>query len=293
MAQYLSLTGDNERAVHYARGVLAEVDALGDPRIEAETNMYLGRAYYALGDFPRAMEPLRRNISRMVGDRLYERFVGLPSVGSRTWLTWCLAQLGDFAEGLVCGEEALRIARAADHPYSLIFACFGLGLLHLNRGEPEPAMTVLVEARELCGARDVRLLVPFVAAELGYAHVLMGRAANGLPLLEESLHQATSMGMAFCSSLRLAWLAEAYVALDRASEALELAARALDLSRAHKERGHEAWVLWLLGNLAMHPERRDADAATTQYRQALSLAGQLGMRPLAARCRLALGRLYA
>src|SRR6266850_1431366 len=75
-------------------------------------------------------------------------------------------------------------------------------------------------------------------------------------------------------------------------EAVQLAGRALDLSRAHKERGHEAWALRLLGEVAAHQAPPEITPAEHHYRQALALAEELGMRPLQAHCHLGLGTLY-
>ena len=46
----------------------------------------------------------------------------LTSVRSRSWLVCSLAELGAFAEGMACGEEAVRIAEAAGHLSSALFA---------------------------------------------------------------------------------------------------------------------------------------------------------------------------
>lgn len=35
---------------------------------------------------------------------------GFPSVLARAWWAWCLAELGEFAEGVARGEEGVRIA---------------------------------------------------------------------------------------------------------------------------------------------------------------------------------------
>ena len=76
-------------------------------------------------------------------------------------------------------------------------------------------------------------------------------------------------------------------------EAAQLAGQALDLARAHKERGHEAWALRLLGEIAAHQAPPEIEPAAHHYRQALALAEELGMRPLVAHCHLGLGTLYA
>ena len=69
--------------------------------------------------------------------------------------------------------------------------------------------------------------------------------------------------------------------------------RALELARAHQERGHQAYALHLLGDIAAHREPLEVEPAETHYRQALALAEELGMRPLQAHCHLGLGTLYA
>ena len=56
--------------------------------------------------------------------------------------------------------------------------------------------------------------------------------------------------------------------------------------------GFAAHALHLLGDVATHPERLDAETGEAHYRQALALAEPRGMRPLIAHCHLGLGKLY-
>ena len=60
----------------------------------------------------------------------------------------------------------------------------------------------------------------------------------------------------------------------------------------HQERGHQAYALRLLGDIAARREPLEAEQAEAHYRQALALAEALGMRPLQAHCHLGLGTLY-
>ena len=69
--------------------------------------------------------------------------------------------------------------------------------------------------------------------------------------------------------------------------------RTLALVRAHQERGHEAYALRLLGDIAARREPPEVEQAEGHYQQALALAEELGMRPLQAHCHLGLGTLYA
>ena len=61
------------------------------------------------------------------------------------------------------------------------------------------------------------------------------------------------------------------------------------LARERGQRHYEAWALRLLGEIAA---RRDpTERADSHYRDALSFAETLGMRPLVAHCHLGLGKL--
>src|SRR4030095_3670138 len=89
------------------------------------------------------------------------------------------------------------------------------------------------------------------------------------------------------------WLGEVYVVPGRVGEAKPLGQQALEVARARKQQGHQAYALQFLGELAMRGEPLDIGQAHTHYQQALALADALGMRPLQAHCHRSLGTLYA
>jgi tetratricopeptide (TPR) repeat protein len=89
-------------------------------------------------------------------------------------------------------------------------------------------------------------------------------------------------------------IADAMPLLTQAmEEARALAEHALALARQHEERGNQAYALRLLGEIAARREPPERDQAEAHYRQALTQANELGMRPLQAHCRRGLGMLYA
>jgi tetratricopeptide (TPR) repeat protein len=83
------------------------------------------------------------------------------------------------------------------------------------------------------------------------------------------------------------------VLAGRLEEAQGLAEQALALAREHQERGHQAYALRLLGEIAAHRDPPEGAPAAQCYRQALALAEDLGMRPLQAHAHRSLGTLYA
>jgi tetratricopeptide (TPR) repeat protein len=134
--------------------------------------------------------------------------------------------------------------------------------------------------------------LPRVPASVGYAYILSGLHAKAIALLEDALERPAMTGTQEGQSLRIIWLSEAYLLAGRELDARTVAHRALDITRQHKERGHEAYTLLLLGEIAAHEDPVDIGKAETNYRQALALAGELGMRPLVAHCHVGLGKLY-
>jgi tetratricopeptide (TPR) repeat protein len=296
IAHYCCYTGDQDHALEAGQHALTIAMDIGDPALQAAANLRLGYAYHALGDYHRAIEVLRENEASREGRSMAQRLDNsiLPSaIGSENWLVWCLAEVGAFAEGIIRGEELVRMAAVADHPFVLINASFGVSALYLWRGELAKAIPILERCVELSQVWNIPVPFPIVASQLGLAYAMSGRIAQALPLLEQAVERAASMTLAWYQSLRVTWLGQAHLIAGRIEEASTLARHALDLSRTHKERGNQTYALRLLGDVAMHRAPPDVEQAAAHYHQALTLAEELGMRPLLAHCHLGLGTLYA
>jgi tetratricopeptide (TPR) repeat protein len=171
----------------------------------------------------------------------------------------------------------------------MINALFGVSLVHLRQGALEQAVARLEHALRLCRFWQIPIPLVLVTSQLGYAYALSGRLAEAVPLLAEAVELSKGR---WGRSQRMAWLAEAHLLASRPDEAGELGRQALELARAQKERGHEAWALRLLGEIATRRDPLDPAATADHYRQALALATELGMRPLMVHCHLGLGKLY-
>jgi tetratricopeptide (TPR) repeat protein len=130
-------------------------------------------------------------------------------------------------------------------------------------------------------------------AGLGYAYALQGRLAEGHALLEEGISEDIRTGALFGHASHVAWLSEVCRLAGHGAEAWQHARQALDLARQHKERGNEALALHQLGVVHAHADPPDVVQAEAYHQQALTLAEELGMRPLVAQCHLGLGTLYA
>jgi class 3 adenylate cyclase/tetratricopeptide (TPR) repeat protein len=287
-------SGNYARAIEVGQRDLAIAANFARFDLSIVNTCRLGQAHHALGDYTRAAGLFRSAVASLHGDLEREHFgmAGLPTVFARAWLSWCLAELGDFTEGIARGEEAVAIAEAADHAYSQVLATWGLGTLYVVRGNPERAIPVLERGLVVTRMADISLLFPFVAAPLGAAYTLAGRVGEAVPLLEQSVSQAVSMNLLANHALRLTWLGESLGLAGQIEQAAEHAARALTLAEQHGERGIKVYAGRLAGELATRREPPDLHAASVAYGDALRLGTELRMRPLVARCHLGLATVH-
>jgi tetratricopeptide (TPR) repeat protein len=213
--------------------------------------------------------------------------VGLPSVRARSHLAWTLAELGDFQRARAIAEEGLRIADASNHTYTVSHACLGLGGTRLRQGEFQAAIPIL--ARGLATTDRVPLLRPPLAADLGVAYARCGNIGEGLAHLRAAIDSAKSMGRLSRLPLMLVKCGEIHLLAGERTEATRLAEDALRLAMEQKERGNEVYARHLLAEIHAHAEPGSGSAAAQCYEDALTVATELAMSPLAARCHAGLG----
>ena len=286
-------TGHALEARDFAEKALAIADSLGDFPLMVMANFYLGSDNLVLGDYRRAEAALRKTIALLEG-RPSERFVmaGFPAIMARGWLTWVLADRGEFEDGMRVGREALQMAETFGQPFSLARTLNDLGYLHCVRGEPSRAIPLLERGLALWHQWSLLLVAPITTGLLGYAYALSGRVTEGVSLLHEAQAKGESLELKWPHTLQDIYLGEANLLADRINDALVCAERALALARERHQRGYEGWAVRLLGEIALHGDPPEAEKADRHFREAMALADELGMRPLIAHCHLGLGKLY-
>jgi len=200
--------------------------------------------------------------------------------------------VGDFVNALRHGQDAVSVAQAADHRYSLILASWRLGCVYSAKGELNNAVHLLERALALCRDSDLTLLSPYMTWSLGSAYALTGRITDGLSSLHQVVNAVETSGLGAFHSLAITRLAEACAMAGRYEEASAYGRRALSLTRERRERGFEAYALRALGDIESYSPHLQAEKPESYYREAAALAHELGMRPLVAHCHLGLSKLY-
>jgi tetratricopeptide (TPR) repeat protein len=294
MTAHWQIQGNSERAINCAKQALNLTKAPEHLDLHIVAHYFLGVAYHNVGQYDQAIGVLERALS-LIGNRKYELFgmPGIVSVICRAWLVRCLAQIGRFDEAVPCGDEAIQTALKSNHPYSIVYAYYGAGVLFLVKGDFDKAIAVLEQGLKVCQAADMPVHHPLIASCLGSAYALAGRLEEGLRSLKSGVEQGESMRRMAGQALRMAWLSEAYVLAGQTDEAEAFARRGLERCSESKDQGSQAWLLRNLGDLMARRSPLSAEQVEANYGKALGLAQELGMRPLQGHCHLGLGLVYA
>jgi tetratricopeptide (TPR) repeat protein len=255
--------------------------------------MYLGRALHALGEYRRAIDVLRPVVISLAGVRAQDHLglPVLPAVFARSHLVLCLGEVGQFVEALPIAQEGIALARATGHPDTVLWAQRGLGLLHVPRGDWPAAVRELDPALAIARENELAAYVPPLASALGLALAHCGRLEAGLALLEEAVESAVNRKQVANEALVAMRLATGYLLAKRLDRAEVSVRQALELSRGRRERGVVAYALHVAGQISARRGPGEWRTAEARYTEALREANDLGMRPLAASCRIALGEL--
>jgi tetratricopeptide (TPR) repeat protein len=290
----LAHVGDNAAATQAGLRALAIGEAHADVAIQVLANQYLGLAYVVRGACREGVRHSQAAIALIPEDLEQERFgqAQPPSSFARFMLASALGALGHFADAFDRLREAMHIAEEAGHVYSLLSPLFGLGSLKLDQGDFAGAVAPLERGLELCRTRQASSRLDDFAWALGAAYHRTGRRAEGVALMEEAARGFGERARWSGWPGRVGALGGAYLVEGRLADATRIAQQGLATARRRGERGLEGHVLQLLGDIAAHPDRVDLDTAEPHYRQALAMADELGLRPLAAHCHLGLGMLY-
>ena len=294
LSAHCRVMGMYDQALAAAQRTLALATAGESVILQALAHLQLGLAYQVQGDYRRAITCLEQTMASFDGAQHREGFgaVYLPSVNSRSLLARCHAELGMFAAGSAFGEEGLQIAEAVTHPRVSWWPLRGGSAGPPPRGPGQRPPPAGAGHGHLSG-RGASNYFPWVAAALGEAYTLGGRVADAVPLLTQAIEQTIALDVVGNQALCRLSLGEAQMLAGRLEEAQALAERALALAHEHQERGHQAYALRLLGEIAAQREPPERTLAQAHYREALTLAEELGMRPLQAHCHRGLGMLYA
>jgi hypothetical protein len=199
-----------------AHTVEAIAGRLGDVPLQIVAQYYLAAAAHLAGDYRATERACRTLMQSLHGQPFRERFglVTVPAVWSRATLAHALAERGVFDQGDAHGQEAIQIAEALDHPFSVLIGCLELAYLKSVRGELRQAARLLDRAVVQCREWHITSHTPIAMAALGHVYAWSGRLAEGVSYLQQALTAYESAGIGAYHALSVAQLGEAYLLAD-------------------------------------------------------------------------------
>jgi tetratricopeptide (TPR) repeat protein len=288
-----SLLGELDEALVTGTRALGIAGRLGDLRLRILTTSYLDMTHYYRGEYERVVELATDNLAALPADWVYESFgANQPlSIFDRCWLVMSLAELGRFAEAAAYEAEAIEIAEPTQHAYTIGQAYRAAGTLHLLRGDWAKARSLIEREMAVVRTGNVGLHLPQVVASSARVLAQLGESSEALNRLREG-EQLVERYATRGAVVRLGLICARLVAPASCSAgSTRRGAWAIARSILSASAGRGA-AQHLLGDIATHPDRFDAERGEAHYRQALALAEPRGMRPLVAHCHLGLGKLY-
>ena len=285
------IAGDMSQALECVHRAVDLASTTGSAPIQAGARFVLGLVLHGCGRFGEAVGTLSDNVHRMRADNLEDERAGfgLPIVvASRVWLSFALAELGRFADGFAAADAAIAHAESLAQPYSIYHAYWARAAVHLAKGDAAGIRESVARIEQITG--EVFQLAANAAGLLGYANALSERTAEAIECLEGLVLRGTPRRNAYSPRPRhVLSLGETYLLAGQPARALDTVREVLEQSIALGQRGNEAYALCLVGDAhAALGARAEADAS---YREAITLAGELAMRPLVAHCHRGLGQL--
>jgi tetratricopeptide (TPR) repeat protein len=294
MTTVLSTLDELDEALVTGTRALEIAERLGDLRLRIVATSCLQQTHYYRGEYERVAKVATENLATLPTEWVNEYFgLAVPtSVAGRTWLIMSLAELGRFAEATKYEAEAIQIAERTQHAHTIGWAHLAASMLHLFRGDWAKAHLLVEHWINIPRTLDVAVLLPWAVATSAWALAEIGDAGEALSRVREGeqlLERQAALGIVGHRGWAYHAMSRACLLLGRLDEAWRLGYCSVESSR--HQPGLAAHAFHLLGDIATHPDRCDAESGAAHYREALALAQQHSMRPLVAHCHRGLGRL--
>jgi predicted ATPase len=266
-----------------------------DPVLAVLAHFALGVTWFSLGGLPAARQHLEETIARSTPDqRRTPAFrMGLdPGVSCRAFAAMTLWLLGYPAQALARLHEALALAHALVHPYSLAFArCWAAIAYQLRRDVPA-TYEQAAAAVALATAQGFPLLAAWGTIFCGWALALQGQDEAGLAQVHQGLAAWRATGAAVSVPLFCTVLAEVSDHLGHTADGLQALAEAHTLVEQHEERWWEAEVCRLRGIVLLRQTGTSPAEAEAWVQRALDVARRQEAKSLELRAAMSLSRLW-
>jgi class 3 adenylate cyclase/predicted ATPase len=271
-----------------------------DPALAVIAHYALGATWWWLGAFPAARQHLEEGIALYIPvQRRAPAFLigrgGIgqdPGVGCRANAARTLWCLGYPDQALAHIHEALALAHALSHPFSLAFAwCWAAFVSQVRR--EVPAVHEQAEAAvALSTEQGFTQWAAWGTSVRGWALAMQGQGEEGMAQVRQGITAWQATGAALIVPFLYTVLADVSDHLGHAEDGLQTLAEAHTLVEQHEERWWEAEVCRLRGVLLLRQLETPPAEAEAWLQRALDVARRQQAKALELRAAMSLAQLW-
>ncbi|MGE0822193.1 MAG: adenylate/guanylate cyclase domain-containing protein [Candidatus Binatia bacterium] len=225
-----------------------------DPALLVAAQNALGETLYHLGEFVLSREHLEHGIALYDSQEHYA-FTSVYGADQREqclcYGAFALWQLGYPDQALKRIYEALTLAQAISHPFTLAYVSFCAAFLHHFRGERPLAQEWAEAVITLSTEQGFPWFLALGTIVRGWTLAEQGQEEDGIAQIQQGLDVCRTTGAELVRPYFLALLAEGYGKAGLGDEGLTALAEALSLVDRTEERVWEAEVYRLKGELTL------------------------------------------
>ena len=271
-----------------------------DPALLVQAHFALGETLWWLGEFAPA-RLLQEQGMAFYNPRQHRSQAFLygqdPGMACRTYAAVALWRLGYPDQALTRMYEALTLAQALSHPFSLAWAFACVAWLHQFRREWPRTQEWAEEAIRLATEQGFPFMGAWGTFWRGWTLAAQGQEVEGIAHMRQGLaiHRAT--GAELARPYLLALLAEVYGHVGQTGEGLNIVGEALEAVNKTEEREYEAELYRLKGELSLKSQVQGRQStieaeAETYFHKAVNIARSQQAKSFELRTATSLARLW-
>jgi len=216
-----------------------------------------------------------------------------PGVVARSFAAWSLWSLGYGDQARACSREAVVLAQQLGHTTSLVLALDFAANLHNGYREWQEAQALAEAALQIADEQDFSFWWALGTFHRGIALANQGRLEEGIALIQRSLASYEATGAGLVQSGNLAILGGLYGAIGRAEEGLPMLDEAFVVNQNNDEQHSLPQLYIIKGGLMLQSNRQEKEGeAEKSFYQAIEIARQQGARLFELRAAIPLARLW-
>jgi predicted ATPase len=289
--------GELRRADELAQQLLRLVQSSRDPALLLCARYVLGNTSFWMGELLCAKEHLESAISIYDPERdapLAFRNLGFDAgIMCLCYAAFTLWELGYPDQALQRDNEALALAQALSHPFTLANVEFCVGILRQHRREARAAQEIAEGMIALSADHGFIFFLSLATILRGWAISEQGRNEEGITQIQEGQAACRARGADLAWSYSLILLAEACRKTGRFDEGLSAVTAALAFADEHESRCYEPEIHRLKGELLLRQDDSEAAEAQSCFELAIEIARKQSAKSWELRATMSLARLLA